>query len=127
MNSPIQKEHIQYIINQANAANIDLSFVTNGYTLKDYIDILKQGHIREIQVTLDGTAEIHNNRRILKGGTGTFDKIIEGIDACISNKLTVNLRMVIDKENMNNLPDLARANWKKLRTAPLSIRAGQTF
>jgi len=108
MNSPIQKEHIQYIINQANAANIDLSFVTNGYTLKDYIDILKQGHIREIQVTLDGTAEIHNNRRILKGGTGTFDKIIEGIDACISNKLTVNLRMVIDKENMNNLPELAR-------------------
>jgi uncharacterized protein len=108
MNSKIQKENIQYIVDKANSAKIDLSFVTNGYTLTDYIDILKQGKIREIQITLDGTADVHNSRRILKGGAGTFTKIVDGIDACISNKITVNLRMVIDKENMNNLPELAR-------------------
>jgi len=108
MNSPKQKENISYLIDQANTAKIDVSFVTNGYTLVEYIDILKKGKVREIQITLDGTDAIHNNRRILKGGIGTFDKIVEGIDACISNKLTVNLRMVIDKENMDNLPKLAQ-------------------
>jgi len=117
LNSAKQKENISYLIDKANSAKVDVSFVTNGYTLVEYIDILKRGKVREIQITLDGTAAIHDNRRILKGGAGTFNKIVEGIDACISNKLTVNLRMVIDKENMNNLPELAQfaidKGWSK--------------
>ena len=108
MNSPQQKEIITYLIQKSNEANIDVCFVTNGYTLVDYIDILKKGRIREIQITLDGTAPVHNTRRFLKGGAGTFDNIVAGVDACVANKLTVNLRMVIDKENISNLPDLAR-------------------
>ena len=108
LNSPKQKEIISYLIEKANVAHTDVCFVTNGYTLVEYIDILKQGHVREIQITLDGTAAIHNKRRILKGGAGTFDKIVEGVDACIANKLMVNLRMVIDKENINNLSELAQ-------------------
>jgi uncharacterized protein len=108
LNTPKQKEVVSYLIEKANAAKLEVCFVTNGYTLVDYIDILKKGSIREIQITLDGTAAIHNNRRILKGGNGTFDKIVAGIDACLVNKLTVNLRMVVDKENMNNLPELAQ-------------------
>lgn len=107
LNSPKQKEIVAYLIEQANKAGIELCFVTNGYTLAEYIDILKQGRIREIQITLDGTATVHNSRRFLKGGAGTFDKVVNGIDASLANKLNVNLRMVIDKENINNLPELA--------------------
>ena len=69
---------------------------------------LRNKSIREIQVTLDGTESIHDARRFLKSGDGTFLKIVNGIDACIQNKITVNLRMVIDKENIENLPDFAR-------------------
>jgi uncharacterized protein len=108
LNSPVQKENISYIISKAKLANIDICFVTNGYTLVEYIDILKAGNIREIQITLDGTEAIHNKRRMLKGGKDTFQKIVDGIDICINNNLTVNLRMVIDKENINNLPELAQ-------------------
>ena len=108
LNSPKQKETITYLLKLANEAKINVCFVTNGYTLVEYMEILKQGNIREIQITLDGTAEVHNNRRFLKGGANTFDKIVEGIDTCIANRLTVNLRMVVDKENIDNLPDLAQ-------------------
>ena len=108
LSSPKQKELISYLIKKANAAHIDVCFVTNGYTLVEYIDILKQGHIREIQITMDGTAAVHNVRRFLKGGAGTFDKIVDGVDSCVTNNLTVNLRMVIDKENIENLADLAQ-------------------
>ena len=108
LNSPGQKKLISYLIEKANSAHLDVCFVTNGYTLVEYIDILKQGHIREIQITMDGTAAVHNTRRFLKGGAGTFDKIVDGIDACLANHLTVNLRMVIDKENIDNLADLAQ-------------------
>ncbi len=102
-----QKQVIKYLVQKANEANMDMSFVTNGFTLEEYVPILKEAHIREIQVTLDGTASIHNSRRFLKDGSGTFNKIVNGIDTCLENNLTVNLRMVIDKENIDNLPEFA--------------------
>lgn len=108
LNSPKQKELIAYLIQKANVAHIDVCFVTNGYTLVEYMDILKQARIREVQVTMDGTADFHNARRFLRGGAGTFDKIVEGVDTCLANHITVNLRMVIDKDNIDNLPDLAQ-------------------
>jgi uncharacterized protein len=108
LNSTKQKETIEYLVNRATEENIDISFVTNGYNLTSYIDILKKGRIREVQVTLDGTEVVHNRRRFLKSGAGTFNEIVDGIDACLKNRITVNLRMVIDNDNINNLPDLAK-------------------
>ena len=82
LGSPRQKELISYFITKSVSAGLELSFVTNGYSLEEYADILSSGKIREVQVTLDGTADIHNSRRFLKGGEGTFDRIVRGIDAC---------------------------------------------
>jgi uncharacterized protein len=108
LNSPKQKNLIEYIINRSVEADLTLCFVTNGYYLEEYIPVLSKGKIREVQVTLDGTESIHNNRRFLKGGGGTFDKIVKGIDACLKDNIDINLRMVIDKENIDNLADLAK-------------------
>jgi len=108
LNSPKQKEIIGYFIKKANEQGLQLSFVTNGYGLEEYIDLLKAGSVREIQVTLDGTEPVHDSRRFLKNGSGTFTKIVNGIDACLKNSIPVNLRIVADKENIDNLPELAR-------------------
>lgn len=108
LGSPKQKELISYLLKKSVESNLEVSFVTNGYSLEEYSEILKTGKIREVQVTLDGTESVHNNRRFLKGGEGTFSKIVRGIDSCIENKIDINLRMVADKENMSNLPDLAQ-------------------
>ena len=108
LNSPKQKAAIEYLLKRAADEKLEISFVTNGYTLTDYIDIFRNRKIREIQVTLDGTGDVHNKRRFLKSGNGTFDTIVNGIDACLKNKITVNLRMVIDKENIEDLPELAQ-------------------
>jgi uncharacterized protein len=113
LNSPQQKVIISKILEQAAINNLDLCFVTNGYYLEDYIHMFEHNTIREIQVTLDGTSEIHNSRRFLKGGSGTFDQIVRGIDACLMRKITVNLRFIADKENINNLPDFARFSIEK--------------
>lgn len=103
-----QMKLIEYLIESSNKESLDLCFVTNGYSLPTYTNILRRGRIREIQVTLDGTADVHNKRRYLKGGAGTFDKVVQGIDSCLENAFPVNLRMVIDKDNIENLPGLAR-------------------
>jgi uncharacterized protein len=108
LNSPVQKKLITHFLDKASESNLHVSIVTNGYSLDDYTQILLNRNIREIQVTLDGTEKVHNNRRFLKGGDGTFDKIVEGIDTCLKNRININLRMVIDRENIGNLADLAR-------------------
>ena len=117
LNGPRHKNIIQSIIKESNKRNIDLAIVTNGYYLTEYINILKEGKIREIQVTLDGTKDIHDKRRILKNGDPTFDNIVKGIDSALDKGFNINLRVVIDKENIDNLPELAQfainRNWTK--------------
>ncbi len=101
------KKLIAYFTEKAANYNIDLAVVTNGYLLADYIPIFKTATIREIQVTLDGTEELHNRRRPLKNGDPTFDRIVNAIDLAMEEGIPVNLRMVIDKDNINDLPELA--------------------
>jgi len=108
LNSPKQKDMIAYLLKKANDSSLEVCFVTNGYALEEYIDILKKSRIREIQVTLDGKGSVHDTRRFLIGGRATFDKIVKGIDACLRHKFPVNLRMVLDKENIDGLPEMAQ-------------------
>jgi len=108
LNNPKQKELISRILKRSVESDLEISFVTNGHSLEEYAQILKTGKVREIQVTLDGTETIHNSRRNLKGGGGTFNKIVKGIDSCLENHIDINLRMVIDKENIDNLPEFAQ-------------------
>ncbi len=93
----------------ANAAGrgVSVAVVTNGYHLAGYLDVLSRAAIREIQVTLDGTRAVHDGRRFLKGGGPTFDRIVEGIDGALESGFPVNLRMVVDRDNIDDLPNLA--------------------
>ncbi len=114
-----RKELLTYFIDQANQYQLEIAVVTNGYTLIDYLDLLKSARVREIQITLDGSRTVHDNRRFLKGGKGTFDRIAAGIDQLLENNIPVNLRAVIDRENLENLPELAsfatEKGWTKSR------------
>jgi uncharacterized protein len=113
LNNASQKEFFTHFIAETKIRQLDVAVVTNGYYLEEYIDILKNGNIREIQVTLDGTEKIHNNRRMLKGGGTSFLKIVRGIDLALASKINVNLRMVLDKDNIDDLPNLARFAMEK--------------
>ncbi|MEI6577465.1 MAG: radical SAM protein [Bacteroidota bacterium] len=108
LNSPKQKDLISYMLQKASNAKLEVCFVTNGYSLEAYIDILKGARIREIQITLDGKGEVHDKRRFLKGGGPTYEKIVKGIDACLQHEMPVNLRVVVDKENIGGFAELAQ-------------------
>ena len=108
LNAPKHRENIEYIIRKAASLKLEIAAVTNGYHLQEYMEILKSGKIREIQVTLDGTRDMHNQRRFLKGGDATFDRIVTGVDELLANNIPVNLRMVVDRQNIQNLPELAQ-------------------
>jgi uncharacterized protein len=107
LNTSHQRSIIALLVEKSNEMALDICVVTNGYYLENYIGLLSKGKIREIQITLDGTKSIHDQRRFLKGGSPTFEPIVRGIDAALAAGFPVNLRMVIDKQNIDNLPELA--------------------
>lgn len=102
------RKQVELFLKLAKERNLDTAIVTNGYTVVSYMELFKSSKIREIQLTLDGTSAIHNSRRMLKGGGETFQQISEGIDKLLANHIAVNLRMVVDKSNLENLSDLAQ-------------------
>ena len=67
LNSLKQIAAIEYLLQKAEDEKLEISFVTNGYNLVNYINIFKN---RSIQVTLDGTEFVHDSRRFLKSGSG---------------------------------------------------------
>ncbi|MCK6547522.1 radical SAM protein [Myxococcota bacterium] len=98
---------VERMVDETAKRGIDLAIVTNGYHLASYVELLARGRIREVQVTLDGPQAVHDARRSLKGGGSTFDEVVRGIDAALAAGLPVNLRSVIDKDNIDGYAALA--------------------
>jgi len=98
---------IEALVVGAAARGMEVALVTNGHLLAEYLPVLRRATIREVQVTLDGPREVHDRRRPLHGGAGTFDAIVAGIDATLAAGIPVNLRVVIDRDNLDGLPALA--------------------
>lgn len=101
-------ESIDHFISLCGQSETDLAIVTNGYHLDKYFDDFHKARIREVQITLDGTREVHDARRPLKGGKPSFDVIVSNLETCLELGYQVNLRVVIDRHNMHSLKDLAR-------------------
>lgn len=83
------------------------SMVTNGLSLKGNIfqDLVANYMIRDFQITLDGTAESHDQRRYTKKGESTFDIIFKNIISCTETLAYqkqeggISIRINIDKTN----------------------------
>ncbi|UYP01303.1 SPASM domain-containing protein [Oceanotoga sp. DSM 15011] len=88
--------------NKKYSANI----VTNGFLLtEEKAYKLKKLHIKNAQITLDGNKNIHDSRRFLLNGKGTFDKIIENIIKCYKI-INIVVRINIDKKNSEDIYDI---------------------
>jgi uncharacterized protein len=111
--SPAHYKAVAYFLDQCVAQKFPLAVVTNGYHLEEYIDLLGKASVKEIQVTLDGTADMHDVRRRLKDGSPTFGKIVKGIDKALESGFPLNLRMVADRENIGHLPELSKLAIQK--------------
>jgi len=120
---------VEYFVEEAAKRGLELAVVTNGFYLKERLGLLMKAKIREIQVTLDGPAEIHDRRRALKGGGPTFDRIVEGVDAALELGVPINLRVVVDRENLphlHRLADIAIARgWT--RSAKFKTQIGRNY
>lgn len=81
--------------------NYDAMIVTNGHRLTG--EVARSLHSRRVmtaQVTLDGEAHYHDERRHLLGGGGTFKRIIDNLKQVVNDsQLRVSVRVNIDHRN----------------------------
>jgi uncharacterized protein len=122
---------IELIVDRCAEEGYELAVVTNGYDLIDYIDVLTRARIKDIQVTLDGSQEVHDQRRGTANGKGTFMRIVEGIRAAVSHGITINLRSVVDNENLMDLVALAEfvddQGWLNLPPGKFKTQIGRNY
>lgn len=78
--------------------------VCNGYLLtEDIANEIERLKICNIQITLDGIADIHDQRRPLLGGQPTYEKIMSNLKYLLSvnHSVTIDIRSNIDRRNMD--------------------------
>ncbi|MBI4722400.1 MAG: SPASM domain-containing protein [Candidatus Stahlbacteria bacterium] len=87
-----------------NKCKFNAALITNGYLLHENIlKNLENIGIKEIQVTLDGSPEIHNSFRPLKGGKPTFSIILQNIKSVVNTqKFNLVIRVNISKQNIHS-------------------------
>lgn len=97
-----------YAICQEHEISYNAGIVTNGYLLTPKVaKKLGELHVSSIQVTLDGSREQHDQRRPLKGGQSTFDRIISNLrEAKDDLPCHVNIRVNVDKENVSQVDEV---------------------
>jgi uncharacterized protein len=114
---PLLEENRYLIENTYELANkagfVPGSILTNGLLLKEFVPLLEEKCVKQIQVGLDGPREVHDQRRPTATGGSSFDRIAEGIDEALDSGISVTARVHVDDQNIDSLPRLA--SWIKMK------------
>ena len=100
------------------------SIVSNGYLLTpNVVDKLRDLKVNSVQVTLDGPARLHNEKRPLKNGRESFDTIVQNLKHAVT-KMSVGVRVNVDKTFTS---DIIAELLNELDAAGLRERVGVYF
>jgi uncharacterized protein len=108
LNLPVMYYLSERLHGAAAARGIDLgiSIITNGLLLTaDLVDRLLPFGLRGVKITLDGDRDAHNRMRPLRGGQGTFDRIVQNIQA-VADRVAVSIGGNFDESTVDSYPAL---------------------
>ena len=111
---------IDSIIKQMSEQEVvfSTSFITNASQINDEIiaKMISEWHTTHIQITLDGIFDEYDKRKQYRDGTKFID-IIRIIGKLALNGISVNIRLNIDKDNVDNIIQLIdflnMQNWNR--------------
>ncbi len=114
-----------------------INIITNGLLLtSDVVDRMLPYGLNGIKVTLDGDRDTHNRMRPLRGGQGTFDRIIENIRR-VAGKCRISIGGNFDESSVDSYPallaflkaqefadQLVKVNFKPIQRVNAAAAAG---
>jgi uncharacterized protein len=92
----------------AKARNLEFytTIITNGLLLTpDVVDRMLPFSLRGVKITLDGDRDTHNRMRPLRGGQGTFDRIVENI-RLVADRCRIAIGGNFDESSAGSYPAL---------------------
>ena len=91
---------------QAAGVTMASTIITNGLLLTpEIVDRLNRYGLTGIKITLDGDRETHNRMRPLRGGQGTFDRIVENIRQ-VADRVPIAIGGNFDASSVDSYPAL---------------------
>jgi uncharacterized protein len=83
-----------------------VNIITNGLLLTPHVvDRMLPFGLNGIKITLDGDRDVHNRMRPLRGGQGTFDRIIDNIRR-VAGKVRIAVGGNFDESSVDSFPAL---------------------
>ena len=107
------------------AADHDVKYrghiTTNGYALtpKLYEELKEEFNIKRIEITIDGSKEYHDARRITCSGKGSFDRIFNNLESIVlseyydMDKCIISVRCNVDERNVEGVFPLLKTFVQK--------------
>jgi len=90
-----------------------ITMQTNGYLMTpELINKLKKFNLSKVRISIDGTQANHDRNRPLRGGGGTFERIIKNIVDCIE-KVEICVSVGYEKDHIEPIEQLI-AHFKEL-------------
>jgi uncharacterized protein len=90
----------------ARGVRMMLNVITNGLLLTpEVVDRLAPYGLNGVKITLDGDHDTHNRMRPLRGGQGTFDKIVENVRR-VADKCRITIGGNFDESSVDSYPAL---------------------
>lgn len=110
----VKKKIIYYLadrlipIAQARGVSFGATMVSNGYLMdRNTAEALYQRGLRAVQITLDGSRDMHDARRHLLSKRGTYDRILDNLQSWIDLlPIHVQIRVNIDARNKDDIRNL---------------------
>ena len=91
---------------QARGVTLYINIITNGLLLsEEVVDRLVPLGLNGIKITLDGDHDTHNRMRPLRGGQGTFDRIVDNIRK-VAGRCRIAIGGNFDESSVESFPAL---------------------
>ena len=108
LNQPVMFEMAERLWRATRDRGVDMriNVITNGLLLTpEVVDRLEPCGLNSVKITLDGDREAHNRMRPLRGGQGTFDRIIENIRR-VAHRCNIAIGGNFDADTVDSYPAL---------------------
>lgn len=97
---PLMDHDFRKLVNYSSKYRMDKILQTNGRKVNEFMDIIKE-EINAVQVSLEGTKEIHNKIT----NTDSFDKTVNNIKKLLNNDINVFTNITLTQENYQNIEE----------------------
>lgn len=120
------REAVAYAERKASEKNITVrySITTNGTLLTEEDAVFFEKHGFAVTISLDGLKEAHDAQRPMKGGKGSYDRVMQNIRPLLAmqKKMQVSARVTVTPENINiseALDEFIRMGFHSVGFSPL--------